>query len=226
MQRDGWRTVVCCASGPSFSVEQAEMITEAWHADRCRVIVVNDNWRRVPTADLCYAADFAWWQVHIAAVRAGFRGELWTQVEQALVRNGAQHAERFHKLAALGLSFVNIKAGNALLPPGDTRISNGSNSGFQAIMLARLFGARRIVLVGYDMQRAGGKKNGALHWFGDHLGTLENSDPWHFAKHFNAVAPDLRAEGTDVVNCSIATALTCFRRAELATTLVEDSCNP
>lgn len=197
----GWRTVVCCASGPSFSAEQAAIIVSARLQDRCRVVVVNDNWRRVPTADVLYAADRKWWATYIAAIRAsGFVGELWTQDEPTAATYGLRH--------------VVMLRGNALLPRGDDRITCGSNSGFQGLMLARVFGARRILLCGFDMQR------GTLtHWFGDHPKHLANGDPQGFIKHFDAVAPALRDEGTDVLNCSTASALTCFPRADLAASL-------
>ncbi len=199
------RTVVCCASGPSFSEAQAAIISEARRVDLCRVVVVNDNWRRVPMADVLYAADLKWWQRDIEAIRAaGFAGELWTQQKEAADLYGLRH--------------VAMTRGNGLLARGDPRISCGSNSGFQGLMLARLlFAPQRIVLVGYDMQRTGG----ALHWFGPHAGGLANGEPRTFVQHFAAVAPALAAEGTEVVNCSIASALTCFPRADLAACLPE-----
>lgn len=218
MTPDGCRTVVCVASGPSFTIEQAELIAEARRAGRCRVIVVNDNWRRIP-ADVLYAADFKWWQTHFTEVRAaGFAGELWTQFDETLIARSMKHAEQHAQLVALGLHFVKMKRGTALYPRADGVISCGANGGFQAIMLARLrFDPIRIPLVGYDMQRTGGLE----HWFGAHPKGLANGNPDGWVKHFAAIAPALRAEGIDVINCTIATALTCFRRADLATILAQ-----
>ena len=79
-----WPVVVCAASGPSFSESQAQRIIAARAADKCRVIVVNDSYRRISTADVLYACDATWWDVHLAAVQAsGFAGELWTQDKRA-----------------------------------------------------------------------------------------------------------------------------------------------
>lgn len=91
-------------------------------------------------------------------------------------------------------------------------IHTGQNSGYQAINLAFLFGARKIVLVGFDMQHTGGRH----HWFGNHPLGMRNAcgvDDWK--KNFPKLAADLQAQGVDVVNCSEETALTCFRRSSL-----------
>lgn len=95
-------------------------------------------------------------------------------------------------------------------------IHTGMNSGYQAIQLAYLWGATKIILLGYDMQKTGGK----AHWHGDHpkgLGNCGNFSKWILA--MNDLAKDLKVEGVEVVNCSRQTALKCFRRAELKDTL-------
>lgn len=101
--------------------------------------------------------------------------------------------------------------GLCLAPP---IICRGANSGFQALNLAVHLGARRIVLLGYDMQRTGGLS----HWHGDHGRGLNNPSEHNFARwrrQFEEAAPTLAAAGIEVVNCSRATALTCFPRMDL-----------
>lgn len=86
------------------------------------------------------------------------------------------------------------------------------NSGYQAINLAYHFGVSRILLIGYDMQRTGGK----AHWHGDHVSGLTNAEGLSkWATRFPALAQDLEREGVEVINCSQETALTCFPRARL-----------
>lgn len=98
------------------------------------------------------------------------------------------------------------------LRPG--RIHTGLNSGYQVIGLAYMWGPpRRIVLLGYDMQRG---PSGESHHHGDHEGGLPNLgtlDEW--SRRMNELAFDLRVQGVEVVNCSRATALRCFDRAQL-----------
>ncbi len=197
--RPGWEVVVCCASGPSFSEQQAACVAVARANDRCRVIVANDNWRRVQAADVLYACDGRWWGAHFADIAlSGFSGELWTQDTPA--------AKRF------GLKLI-----RHVRRPGLTKTANtvhgGGNSGYQAINLAYLFGARRIILVGYDMQPTGG----TLHWFGRHAHKeLDRNLPFsHWIGQFGDLARDLKAEGVDVVNATTETALRCFRREPL-----------
>lgn len=91
-------------------------------------------------------------------------------------------------------------------------IHHGANSGYQAIGLAWHLGAERIVLIGYDMQRTGGKS----HWHGDHPRGLSNAIGVRgWARHFDPLARDLQAGGVDVINCTIETAIDCFPRADL-----------
>jgi hypothetical protein len=188
------------------------LIESARVEGRVRVIAVNDNFRRLPNADILYAADLNWWRANIDDVRCGFAGERWTQYDGERLERSPQVKADCAEARALGCKLIDMKRGVALLPLAEDRISCGANSGFQALMLARHFGARRIILVGYDMQRTGG----AAHWFGQHPKGLSNGDPRHWVKHFEATAAPLAAEGILVINCSTSTALRGFPRADLS----------
>lgn len=236
----GWGVTVCVASGPSLTVEQCELAREARRRGRCRIIVCNDNWRRIPDADLLYAGDGGWWEArpgakrpdkrkpdeypqivgqprdfmrgerNIEALRASFTGEMWTQDHQASQKHG--------------LHYVHLVRGNHLLPLGDERITDGSNGGFQQMQLARLRGASRLVLIGYDMKR--GPKSeahpkGKAHWFGNHVHPLSFADPSSFITNFNMVATHYAAEGIRVLNATIDSALECFERMPLEQALQE-----
>lgn len=95
-------------------------------------------------------------------------------------------------------------------------INGGGNSGFQAIHLAATFGAKRIVLLGYDMQRTEGK----MHWHGRHWGRLPNGNGFpSWIRQMGPLAKDLRGRGISVINCSRVTALRCFPRTSLENAL-------
>lgn len=95
-------------------------------------------------------------------------------------------------------------------------IHTGSNSGFQALNLAILAGASRVLLLGYDMQPT----NGQSHWFGDHPGSLNRASPFAvFRKAFEDAADQIARLGVEVINCSRETSLTCFKRAALSEAL-------
>lgn len=90
------------------------------------------------------------------------------------------------------------------------------NSGAGAILLAAHWGARSILLLGYDVQRTYGR----AHWHGDHPRGLGNAGSLeHWPGHFAEVASRLR--NTEVINCSRQTALSSFPRRTLESCLSE-----
>jgi hypothetical protein len=91
------------------------------------------------------------------------------------------------------------------------RIQDYRNSGAGAIALAIAKGARRVLLLGYDMQYTGGLR----HWHGDHPAKLGNAGKiaeWPaFFERLRRDHPDI-----EIINCSRETALTCFPRMPLS----------
>jgi hypothetical protein len=99
------------------------------------------------------------------------------------------------------------------------RIHYGNCSGFQAINLAILFGATRIILVGFDMRVV----NGQRHFFGDHPAPLGNACQYeHFLPAFEAAARTLPRH-ISIVNCTPGSALKCFPMASLDAALSDRS---
>lgn len=92
-------------------------------------------------------------------------------------------------------------------------IGSGKNGGFQAWNLAVQFGARRIVLVGFDVRLDTG-----VHWHGLHQGKLRNpaqSVVSKWREYLDGAADDLRGIGVDVVNASADSLLTAYRKMPL-----------
>lgn len=91
---------------------------------------------------------------------------------------------------------------------GKSGVATCGNSGYQAANLAFLLGARRICLLGFDMQ----PKDGVNHFHGDHRGgTLTNPNNGLYRdwiKGFSELHEALAGEGVELVNCSRETALT------------------
>ncbi len=183
---------VCIASGPSLNaadIETARKIPATFYA-------VNDSHRLAPWAHVLYAADLAFWRHHHGVPE--FKGERVTVDSRAAAR--------------YGLTFV---PGSDALVWGDypEPIAYGGNSGFQAINLAVQRGARRIILLGYDM---GPAADGKRHWFGDHPPEINRGSAYElWIKHFEQAAPLIAARGVEIINCSRETMLTCFRRATI-----------
>jgi hypothetical protein len=101
--------------------------------------------------------------------------------------------------------------------PGKT--GSGGNSGFQALNLAVQWGARRILLIGFDMTDASG-----VHWYGRNTWLMANNPDHHNFKRwiaaFEAAAPVLAKMGVEVINCSRYSALKCFPKLS-----IEDALN-
>ncbi|OBQ68930.1 hypothetical protein EFV37_29265 [Mesorhizobium loti] len=99
-------------------------------------------------------------------------------------------------------------------------VGAGGNSGFQALNLAVQFGAKRILLVGFDMT----DRNG-IHWYG--------RNTWHGANNpnesnfrrwieaFDKAAPVLSAMGVQVINTFQGSAMRCFPRRSIEDMLAE-----
>jgi len=86
----------------------------------------------------------------------------------------------------------------------------GGNSGAGAMSLAEHFGARRIILLGYDCQYTGGK----AHWHGNHpkgLGNAASLPKWQ--AQFAEMAGHLAH--CHIINCSRHTALPFWPRQRL-----------
>jgi len=95
------------------------------------------------------------------------------------------------------------------------RFYQGGNSGAGAMSLAEHFGARRIILLGYDCGYAG---DGKRHWHGDHpegLGNAVSMPKW--AAQFADMAGHLG--NCEIINASRRTALTLWPRQDLETAL-------
>lgn len=95
--------------------------------------------------------------------------------------------------------------------------SGGGNSGFQALNLALQFGAARVILVGFDMNLAGG-----VHWHGRHEARLNNPTDQALARWAEALdgqAAAIAALGVEVVNASPSSSLGAYPKRSLAEAL-------
>lgn len=210
MKRADWigRTAVVIGSGPSLSDKQLDLVLKRhmppplaadtpWTAGLGwpRVITVNNTLSLYPMADVAYFGDYMALRQYID-LRKESRAEWWTGSQAGAKRWGLHWAKSCGKP---GL--------------GTERVHLNGNSGFQAINLATLFGARKVVLIGFDMRRAA---DGRQHWFGEHPAPLVQTclfDEWIHKSE--AMAKDAREQGIDIVNCTPDSALTAFRRANL-----------
>jgi hypothetical protein len=183
------KTVIVAAPGPSLSDA----------APLCRghpIVAVQDAHRLIPWADVLYGCESAWWRVHNGCPE--FKGEKWSTHD----RGGN---DKWRAAREFGLRLVEGSAGKGF-SPNPALVHYGKNSGFQAVNMALLWGAARIVLVGFDMREVGGKR----HFFGDHPRPLRNT-----SSYASFVAAFVEAVGhqkptAEIVNATPRSHLMCF----------------
>lgn len=140
---------VIVASGPS-----ARTVPLTIARKKAKLIVVNNSWILAPWADYLFGIDYAWWQTNKGVPR--FEGE------KISLRSDGKWGIKDVRMHDHIEKFV-------VDSPG--LIGNGGNSGFGAINLAIQFGAKGIILVGFDMNGSRG-----YHWHTDHPRGLKNPD--------------------------------------------------
>ncbi len=194
------QTAVIVATGPS--APESPLDTAKGIA---RAIVIKSTWKLAPWADVLYGLDKGWWIANHGVPK--FEG---------LKVTPSPTAARVY-----GLRQVRLKARAEILTE-ETGIlgcglkTGGGHSGFQAINLAIQFGAKKIVLVGFDMTLS----NGA-HWSSDYRGVgkpdVGRVESWRAA--LDGCADQFKSLGVDVVNVGQSSALTAFPKMSLAEAL-------
>ncbi len=193
--------IACLGGGPSLTQADVDRLR-----GRVRVIAVNDAWRLAPWADVLYACDWRWWVKHRGV--PGFAGM------KVSLSNSLGHLGGYPEIKLVENTGIDG------LERRRSGLRTGRNGGYQAINLAVHLGARRILLLGYDMKAAA---DGRTHWFGDHADWPTRASIYGttMLPHFPGLATALQEGGVDVVNCTPGSALTVFPMADLETTLAD-----
>jgi hypothetical protein len=194
-------TIICVASGPSITQHQIDLIKESGLFTIC----VNRTFELLPNCDAIFACDIRWWYEYYELTQSHSpKSKLYTI---------AGIADHFYKKRSKGQNIVQLdyESGIGL---GKHKLIHGGNSGYMAVNLAYLLGAKKIILIGYDHQHTNGKR----HWHSDYDKkkfpyNADNID--RMKDNFEGLAHDLINEGIDIVNCSIETALETPRRSTL-----------
>jgi len=196
--RPGWETVVCIATGPSLTDEQLQVVHQAQQAGRVRVIGVNCAYQKAPWLDALFACDMQWWRRYHADVK-----KVAPNVE-TVTQCASSHKQ-------FGLT-TRIR-GSARDGLGTEEIRTGSNGGHAAVNLAYLWGAKRIILLAYDMKLG---PNGEKHFHGDHPAPCIQTQLFkQWIHRFESTARDLKKLGIVVLNCTPGSALPWFDRCSI-----------
>lgn len=161
------------------------------------VIVINDSFQLVPYADVLYFCDLKWWNTRREKVQKTFHGSLIVTLENQIATVHALH-----------------QTGKTGLEVDPTGLRTGANSGYQAINLAVHFGAKRIVLLGYDMKVRGNW----MHW-NIRPERMNPSRQQMILNSFNTYFPHLKEPletlGIEVINATPDSALTVWPHVPL-----------
>lgn len=182
-------TCVCLGGGPSLTRDDVEFAR-----GKARVIAINDAYTLAPWADVLYACDGQWWRRNPAALEfVGLKYSLTAKPAHS------KYVQILRYSGELGFD------------PDPRYLRTGWNGGYQAIHLAVHLGAKRIVLLGYDMQRS---PRGKMNWY-PNQGPKPQSPYSKFLQAFPTLVKPLRGLGVQVINCSRSTKLTCFPQMKL-----------
>jgi hypothetical protein len=199
-----WSNEACAivASGPS-----AKRVSIGALRGKLRVIAIKECVELCPWADVVYGCDAAWWRNALGLPK--FTG--------LKVSATPRITTRFPDIEILKIPDPSSDR-LALTTPGS--VGSGGNSGFQALNLAVQFGARRVLLIGFDMTDRYG-----VHWYGRANGNgRSNPAEWNFKRWragFDTASVQLKTAGVQVLNASDLSALTCFPKVTLEQVLHE-----
>lgn len=222
------KTVVCIAAGPSVTAEQLRIVEQARQADEVRAIAINDMYLVAPWADICYFADLRWFKWHTGGLAKSWP---WVQFTDAEVRDafarfpgqkvtirqyGNTPGGKEKRATEYGPSVFILRNygcdGMSERPDG---LHTGKNSGYQALQIAAHAGARRVLLLGYDMRFVGGRS----HSHDGHRERTGESSYGEYARKFHTIEQPLRQMGVEVLNCTPGSLIGSFKHAKLAEVL-------
>ncbi len=193
-------TAVLIASGASLSDDDIAFIREKKAEGKCRVFVCNNNYLKVPEADVLFFCDKTFWVWHV--LKKEFQDFKGTKITLST------------EIGDPDIKVMNLGMTTGLSWHQDT-LRTGGNSGYMQINLAFLYGIKRAYLLGYEMQpkivkQEDGTEKKITHWFGSHP---QATDPQFYPQvlpNFETMIPDMKGRGIDIINCSTNTAIKCF----------------
>lgn len=209
---------VILGGGPSLTPEQVELVRAMHASGRVQCIAVNDAYLLADFAAICYFSDakwYCWQQKGIAKPDLGFSAEQTLEKWQAFkgqkcsiqsanpyITDEAVHILRNRDFPYHGTGMSD--------DPG--ALVTGRNSGHQALNLAVLAGAKKIILLGFD-GRPGA--DGRTHWHGEHPTPTPIAVWQEIRRAFSQAESGIKAAGVRVVNCSPGSFIDTFEKMAL-----------
>lgn len=193
-------TVFILGGGPSLLKVDLSLL----HSQR--VIGVNQAYTLGPWVDICWFGDKGWYGLQGDRIKE-FGGLIVTCAFET------QLERRWQRVRYVGRSIPGGIEGSKR-----THVAWNGNSGASAINLAYWLGAKRVVLIGFDMKLPEDAKNrnAQTHWHKDYEpkwdkrnGVLSNPY-WRFMKYWPQIAKDAKDLGLEILNASEGSAVDLF----------------
>jgi hypothetical protein len=184
-------TVYIIGGGPSVANHDLSRIHDK------RVIGVNQAYKLGPWVDVVWFGDKQWYPSQMPVI-LDYRGLIVTCAQEA------RHSKRWKRVRWVGRSKA---SGIETRHFKRNSIAWNGNSGASAINLAYWFGAKRVVLLGFECKIQGEQ----THWHNDYevkkdKGNLVN--PYrNYLKHWGQIARDAKACKLEILNATPDTAI-------------------
>jgi hypothetical protein len=165
------------------------------HVRNYKIMTINSSWQLAPFANIHYTNDGDWYINERSKTYFNARGKFYCSDPLRKIP-GTCRDYLFHKNSR-GLD----------MRPGC--LAWGGNSGYAGINLAAQLGAKKIVLVGYDMC-------GKSHWHGDHDAKVRkdfNFPMW--IPRFKELAESASRLGITILNASKISKIECFQYVDI-----------
>jgi hypothetical protein len=164
------------------------------------IICTNNAYQLYPNAMILFFMDKVWFEKHDKTIKETFKG---------IPITCDSHLKKFFH--DNGINYIFNRGPKNGLSENPDKL-NGTNSGAMAINLAVLMGYKKIVLLGFDMN----KDAKTLHWHPPHF-RPSNTDRYatHFLPGMNSIAPFQEKFDFKIYNINKESAITCFEFAEL-----------
>lgn len=178
------------------------------------VIAIKECVEICPWADVVYGCDPAWWQFRgglpkFGGLKVTWEGSSLPQYQDIKRVALDKSQDKIYPVERRQYQMIFDRPGT---------VGGGGNSGFQAVNLAVQFGARKLLLVGFDMHDRSG-----VHWYGRNSwargGNPDESCFVRWRRDFDRAAIDLEMQGVEVINVAPHSALTCFPRGTVEKTI-------
>lgn len=212
-------TVALIGGGPSVTRDDIEYLHDAHRGGLINCIAINASYLWAPWADLCYFADAKFWRWHRDGIDIPKLDLKAPEVKQLFAEFNGQKCSIHHGekiIDDLNVHILKNARGRGNHGTGislDSKsIVTGRHSGYQALNIAILAGASKVLLLGFDGKMAG---DGQTHFHGGHPVKEPTNIYKMYSESFSPIENDLIRLDVEVVNCSSDSAINAFPKSAL-----------